>query len=104
MEVVLQLVAESVEKDRYGVEALKKTPRTVYATVESVTRREFYDAGRNGLNPSFVFKVFFADYEGERECLYDGNRYAIYRSYRVPGSDYLELYVQREGGVNSGDP
>ena len=50
--------------------------------VDSVTRSEFFEAGRNGLNPEFVFRVFFGDYEGgERLVEYRGKRYSIYRTY-----------------------
>ena len=57
------------------------------------------DAGRNGLNPDFEFIVFAGDYNGERLVRYKGNTYAIYRTY-YGKNDNLELYVQREGGVN----
>ena len=67
--------------------------------VDSVTRSEFFDAGRNGLNPEFVFRVFFADYEGESILEYNGNRYGIYRTYNN-ASDEVELYAERKGGTN----
>ena len=34
-------------------------------------------------------------------CEYEGKPYAIYRTYRVPDTDMLELYVQRKVGVNN---
>ena len=67
--------------------------------VSSVIRAEFFDAGRNGLNPEYVFTMFFGDYNGERIVEYNGKRYAVYRTYHAR-TDIIELYVQREGGVN----
>ena len=65
----------------------------------SVSRREFYEAGRNGLNPEYMFTVFAGDYNGERVVEYNGARYAVYRTYRTR-TDYIEIYAQREGGTN----
>jgi hypothetical protein len=49
-----------------------------------------------------VFRVFFADYEGERLLEYNGKRYGIYRTYNN-GSDEVELYAERKGGTNGGN-
>jgi hypothetical protein len=32
-----------------------------------------------------------------------GQRYAVYRTYRVPGTDYMELWTEQKGGVSSGN-
>lgn len=74
-------------------------PREVFCQVSSVTRQEFFDGGRNGLNPSFVFRVFAGDYCGEELCEYEGRPYSIYRTY-LSDSDYMELYAERKGGTN----
>lgn len=97
---VITLIGESFEKDAYGVEKPKESRREIFCQVGSITRQEFFQAGRNGLNPEYVFTVFAADYNGERTCAYRYRPYAIYRSYRVPGTDYMELYVERKGGTN----
>lgn len=70
---VIRLIGTTTQKDEYGVPRVVDTePREVMCYVDSVTRSEFFDAGRNGLNPEFVFRVFFADYEGERLLEYNG--------------------------------
>ena len=74
-------------------------PREVYCEVESVTQKEFFEAGRNGLNPSYKFIVFFADYEDEPIVEYHGNQYSVYRTY-LTKNDKLEIYVERKGGTN----
>lgn len=99
MNDTLYLVRETKEQDEYGVWRTKKTMREVFCDVGSITRAEFFEAGRNGLNPEFRFTVAAVDYEGERVAVFHGERYAIYRTYNDNG-DYMELYVQREGGTN----
>lgn len=122
MDDVITLVSCTKQRDEYGVEREIVSTRDVLAQVHSVTRQEFFEAGRNGLNPSFVFTVFAGDYNDEGECRYNGNQYSIYRtyishgevrthvsntrksssvsSYHMPGDDYIELYVERKGGTN----
>lgn len=97
---VLTLFTATVTRDVYGVEKETVTPRQVLCRVGSVTRAEFFDAGRNGLNPAFVFTVFFGDYNEEMLCEYKGKSYGIYRTYRIPGTDSVELYAERKGGTN----
>lgn len=97
---VLTLFTASATKDEYGVYKETVTSRRVFCRVNSVTRAEFFDAGRNGLNPAFVFTVFFGDYDDETMCEYNGKCYGIYRTYRVPGTDDMELYAERKGGTN----
>lgn len=96
---VITLLAETTTKNDYGVRVTAYTERDVYAQLNSITRAEFYDAGRNGLNPEFMFSMFAGDYQGERVVKYNGNTYAVYRTY-FDRTDRVELYVQREGGTN----
>lgn len=100
MDDVITLVSCTKQRDDYGVERETLTTKEVFAQVHSVTRQEFYEAGRNGLNPSFMFTIFVGDYGGEELCRYEGNQYSIYRTYIVPGTDYIELHVERKGGSN----
>ena len=96
---VIQLVAERVVPDEYGVMQSIRTSRDVFAQVDTVTRAEFFEGGRNGLNPEYVFRVFFGDYEDERELVYKGKNYGIYRVYQAR-TDLIELYAERKGGLN----
>lgn len=97
---VLTLIQKEKKKNNKGVWVDEsKSEKTVFCQVESVTRAEFFEGGRNGLNPAFVFFVFSGDYEGEELCEYEGKPYGIYRVYQGEG-DYLELYAERKGGTN----
>ncbi|MBQ1810307.1 MAG: phage head closure protein [Erysipelotrichaceae bacterium] len=96
---VLYLIAETMSQDENGVWHKTLTERKVFCQVDSVTRSEFFEAGRNGLNPEFRFTIFFGDYADEREVRYKGKTYAVYRTYHAR-TDTLELYVERKGGTN----
>ena len=96
--VIITLLAETTTKNDYGVRETTYTERDVYAQLNSITRAEFYEAGRNGLNPEFMFSMFAGDYQGERVVKYNGDAYSVYRTY-FARTDRVELYVQREGGA-----
>lgn len=96
---VLTLVGVTRSQDDFGVWREARTERDVFCSVESVTRAEYFEGGKNGLNPEFKFIVFFGDYQGEETCIYDGKAYGIYRTYRGK-NDRLELYAEKKGGVN----
>lgn len=96
---VITLLATTKAQDEYGVWQETETSRDVFCQVNSVTRAEFFDGGRNGLNPEFRFTLFFGDYEGEQTVIYKGRAYSVYRTYHGR-TDEIELYVQRKGGTN----
>lgn len=98
IEATLTLIAKTYERDDKGVRRPTETPREVFCRVRNVSRNEFFEGGRNGLNPEYQMRVFFADYQGEAVAEYEGDRFSIYRTYR--DGDYMELYLQREGGTN----
>lgn len=95
----ITLIAETITQDELLIEHTIETEREVFAQVESVTSSEFFEGGRNGLNPEYRFTVFFGDYQGERIVEYQGLRYAVYRTYQER-NDNLELYCERQGGTN----
>ena len=80
----------------------KPESREIYARMSSVSRAEFYTGGEAGFRPELRFTVFQAEYQGESKLVWNGDAYAVYRTYQVPGTDDLELYVKREVGVHGG--
>lgn len=96
---VIKLIKVTKTQDKYGVWREELTPRQVYCDVSSVSAAEFFEGGRNGLNPYFRMTVFFADYEGETLLEYQGSTYSVYRTYKKR-TDEVELYVERKGGSN----
>lgn len=102
-DVIFLIGATTETQDEYGIWHETENPRQVFAKVNSISRSEFYKSGREGLNPAYEFTVFHGDYQDETECIYKNDRYSIYRTYRVPGTDDMELYVERKGGTNGPD-
>ena len=102
VDTVLTLVGASTRvQDTKGIwRTTTETQADVFAQVSSIDRGEFFAAGEQGLRPEFRFTVFAGDYHDESICVYNDTRYAIYRTYHVPGTDYIELYVQKKVCVN----
>lgn len=100
MDDVIKLVSETYAVNDYGVRVPAETKKQVFCKVRSVTRAEFFDGGRNGLNPQYRFDVFMGDYNDETVIEYKEKRYAVYRVYHPENVDYIELYCERKGGTN----
>lgn len=96
---VITLLAATKTQNAYGVWVETLTNRDVFCQVDSVSRAEFFDGGRNGLNPEFRMTMFAGDYQGERLLIYKGSTYSVYRTYQGR-NDTIELYVERKGGSN----
>ena len=96
---VIKLISFVKEQDDYGVWRETPVGRNVFCNVRSVSQTEFFEGGRNGLNPQYTFTVFFGDYNGESVAEFEGQNYSVYRSFRRR-DDTLELYVERKGGTN----
>lgn len=96
---VITLVSETRTQDELKIWHSERKLRDVFAQVNSVSASEFFEGGRSGLNPEFRFTLFAPDYEGETEIIYEGERYAVYRTY-FARTDIIELYVERKGGTN----
>ena len=80
---VINLIKEN--RTGHGVhEVVTDTERTVMCTVESVGRREYYDASNAGYRPELVFKLALAeDYQNERLLKYKGQKYRVVRTFRT---------------------
>ena len=95
---VINLIAVTTERDANGIMQPTETAHSTFARVDSVSASEFFEAGRNGLNPSLRFLVFAGDYHGEQIVAHEGQRFAVYRTYER--GDLVEVYVERKGGTN----
>lgn len=99
-DTVITLITETYANDDSGVPRKTETAADVFAKKRSVSRSEFFEGGRNGLNPEYEFDVFKGDYNGQRTIEFEGKRYGVYRTYEPDDGDYIELYVARKGGTN----
>lgn len=94
---VAYLVSESWTQDENGVQRATTKKRKVFVNVSSVTSQEWFEGGRNGLNPQYRFKMFQFDYLGEKIIEYNGVQYTIYRTYNR-SVDEIELYTELKKG------
>lgn len=94
---VAYLVSQSYSQNDYGVMERTETKRKVYVSVTSVNSQEWFEGGRNGLNPQLRFTMFSFDYNGEEIIEYNDIQYTIYRTY-IRRKDEIELYTEKRKG------
>ena len=73
----------------------------VFAEVDPVGRDEFEAAGQNGMKAEYKFTVWAAEYDGQEEVEYDGQRLSVYRTYGARRDDKTELYTAERAGNGS---
>lgn len=96
----IDLLKKTYTTDDMGQKLYTTESKTVYATITSISRAEwvsYSQTGRQGLVPAYVATVFFGDYEGENECIYDGQTYGIYRTYERD-DEQVELFLEKKAG------
>ena len=96
----VKLITKTYSTDVMGQRTYTTTENEVFATITSITRAEwvsYSQTGRQGLVPAYVALVFMGDYNGENECVYDGNTYGIYRTYERD-DEFVELYLEKKAG------
>lgn len=95
---VCTLISESYEQNELGEFIPTETRREIICQVGSITRTEFFDAGRAGLSPEKTLSVFWLDYNGEAVVEFHGQRYGVYRTY-TPDEENIELYLEKKAGA-----
>ena len=95
---VIYLVSNNKTQNELGIWVDSLTERKVFAEVSSVGQSEWFEGGRNGLNPEYRFRMFAYDYNGESLVKYNGVIYSIYRTY-VDRNELIELYAEKREGV-----
>lgn len=95
----INLIKTEYTKDKISQEVEGKKKKEIYCDIESITWKEWHDAGRNGLKPEFKITAAKHDYENEKFVEIDGEEYAVYRTYNPKNSDDIELYVTQKGGI-----
>lgn len=91
------LVTTVYSQNEYGVMIPNETEKRVYADITSVTGTEWFEGGRNGINPEYRMRMFAPDYEGEEVLKYNDIYYTVYRTYKAR-NDIIELYVEKRKG------
>lgn len=94
----VSLVHVEYIEDTIGQQVPTETLRVVFCNIESVSSREFFEAGRNGLSAEKKITMRIADYDNEAIVQIGNFRYGIYRTF-VKDLDTIELYLERKEGV-----
>lgn len=100
-DTVITLIAETVTQNSYGALIFTEIPREVLCRCKSIGRADFYSGKQAGLALDYVFETHPSNYQGERELEYEGERYAITRTY-LASADTIELYAGLKVGVRDG--
>lgn len=95
---VISLVSKTYTKDKRGVMRATETVKdNILCEVKSARASEWFEGGRNDINPTYTFVIRKIEYEGEETVIYQGERHTVYRTY-IDG-DRIELHVQKEKGA-----
>ncbi len=103
---LILIKTEEAEND-LGDPITIRAEKPVLCDVLSVGRSEHYQAAAHGLKPELVFVVSKWDYQGEKEVVFDGERYNVLRTYRPKTAkglgDFETVELVCEGVVNRGN-
>lgn len=107
MDDLIILVGETYTENEIGVQVATEVETPVWASLQSIGRQENYDAGNAGLNPEMMAVTNIANYHGEKIVQIgtgeNSKRYGVYRTYIIPNSDSIELYLEGKVGVQNAD-
>ena len=101
MEELILLVKEAYLKDDIGQMIPQRTERAVWATLKSVTRAEWSNAGEMGMKPQLVAITPYVNYEGETTVIIGTDaliEFSVYRTFHSTVDDTVELYLERKVG------
>jgi len=76
-------------------------PRGVFANIDSIGQSEFFQASASGFTPAGKATMWQFEYHGETVMELEGERYAIYRTYKVPGTNKVEIYFAKQLAANT---
>ena len=96
---VIALVDVTYETDSIGQKIKVETLRDVFCNISSVSATEYFEGGRNGLNPQYRATMFRYDYNGELVVILNNARYSVYRTY-IGRNDTIELYLEKKAGTS----
>lgn len=95
------LVSETESLDDLNQPTTIKTKSKKVVEFRSISGSEYFAGRKNNLSPQFSFILSAFDYQGEKIVEYNGETFAVYRTYE-PDDDRIEIYCQVEGGVTDG--
>lgn len=95
---IVFLVGQTYATDSIGQQVATETKTQIFASINSISRDEYFTASSQGLKPQYQVRINRYEYDGQKEIEINGERYAVYRSY-VGKGEMLDLYVEAKKGV-----
>ena len=89
----ITLIAYDEHQDEIGNWIKTPVETEAFCSVSSITRAEFFDAGRNGMKPDCVATMRLYDYDGQTEARLNGKHLHVYRTY-ANKPDMIELHLE----------
>lgn len=89
----LILIKQTIIEDELCNQIPQEIETNIYCLLKSIGRNEFYAASKNGLRPELIFVIHNYEYSGEKEIIFEGNRYKVIRTYLL---DFEELELTCE--------
>ena len=77
----ITLIAYEENQDEIGNWIKTPVKTEAFCSISSITRAEFFDAGRNGMKPNCVATMRKCDYDGQTEVELNGKCLHVYRTY-----------------------
>ena len=95
----ITLIAYDEHQDEIGNWIKTPVETEAFCSVSSITRAEFFDAGRNGMKPDCVATMRLYDYDGQTEARLNGKHLHVYRTY-ANKPDMIELHLEETANGN----
>lgn len=94
----IELVSKTYSVDSIGNRVPTDTLKSLFASIRSVYRTEFANAGQNGIKAAYIFTIWDYEYNGQDELVYNSEYYSIYRNY-IRKDGRIELYTEKKVGA-----
>ncbi|WP_100065116.1 phage head closure protein [Miniphocaeibacter massiliensis] len=95
-EVVILVEVKIIGYDESKNHIEEKVEAEVFCNEKSISRVEFYNAGSQGLKPSYILVLHDFEYEGQEKVIYKNQELQVLKTYR--NNDYIELTVGEKIG------
>ena len=94
-DLILLTPTGETEEDTVGNQIPVEIKIEVFCDKKSVSRSEFYNAARSGLNNITIFVIHRFEYSDEEYVEYEDERYKVIKTYDID-EEYLELTCRKE--------
>lgn len=95
LDAIVTLVDFTIEVNQKTLQERKvEITKTIFASLNSIGYREFYESKRNDFDLSFKVIVSTAEYSKERYLIHNQQKYVIVRTYKID-DDFVELTCER---------